>query len=98
MKEFCGNAQFGKKITCNQLQQQNGLFSRKKKRNNKEVFFSMTKYVFFLFQIDLDVNRTYRDHRDFRKRYNQTQKSLFYVLAAYSVYNTEVGYCQGKII
>ena len=57
----------------------------------------MTKY-FFSFQIDLDVNRTYRDHRDFRKRYNQTQKSLFYVLAAYSVYNTEVGYCQGKMI
>ena len=69
-----------------------------KKRNNKEVFFSITKHFFFFFQIDLDVNRTYRDHRDFRKRYNQTQKSLFYVLAAYSVYNTEVGYCQGKII
>ena len=32
MKEFCGNAQFGKKITCNQLQQQNGLFSRKKEK------------------------------------------------------------------
>jgi len=46
-------------------------------------------------QIDLDVNRTYRDHIFFRERYNQRQQALFYVLAAYSVYNTEVGYCQG---
>jgi len=46
-------------------------------------------------QIDLDVNRTYRDHDMFRDRYNQRQNALFHVLAAYSVYNTEVGYCQG---
>jgi len=46
-------------------------------------------------QIDLDVNRTYRDHEMFRDRYNTRQKALFHVLAAYSVYNTEVGYCQG---
>ena len=49
---------------------------------------------FCLFQIDLDVNRTYRDHEMFRDRYNTRQKALFHVLAAYSVYNTEVGYCQ----
>jgi len=46
-------------------------------------------------QIDLDVNRTYRDHDMFRDRYNSRQNALFHVLAAYSVYNTEVGYCQG---
>ena len=46
-------------------------------------------------QIDLDVNRTYRDNEMFRERYNSRQQALFYVLAAYSVYNTEVGYCQG---
>ncbi|XP_070610488.1 USP6 N-terminal-like protein isoform X2 [Erythrolamprus reginae] len=46
-------------------------------------------------QIDLDVNRTYRDHIMFRDRYGVKQQSLFHVLAAYSVYNTEVGYCQG---
>ena len=47
-----------------------------------------------MFQIDLDVNRTYRDHDMFRDRYNSRQNALFHVLAAYSVYNTEVGYCQ----
>lgn len=46
-------------------------------------------------QIDLDVNRTYRDHIMFRERYNTRQQDLFHVLAAYSMYNSEVGYCQG---
>ncbi|XP_067950772.1 USP6 N-terminal-like protein [Watersipora subatra] len=46
-------------------------------------------------QIDLDVNRTYRNHRMFRERFGVKQKHLFHVLAAYSMYNTEVGYCQG---
>ncbi|CAT01079.1 Rab-GAP TBC domain-containing protein [Caenorhabditis elegans] len=46
-------------------------------------------------QIDLDINRTYRDHLAFRKRYDVKQKSLLNVLAAYSMFNTEVGYCQG---
>lgn len=46
-------------------------------------------------QIDLDVNRTYRNHIMFRERYNTKQQMLFRVLVAYSVYNTEVGYCQG---
>ena len=41
-------------------------------------------------QIDLDVNRTYRDHIMFRARYNSRQQDLFHVLSAYSVYNTEV--------
>lgn len=41
------------------------------------------------------MNRTYRDNEMFRERYNSRQQALFYVLAAYSVYNTEVGYCQG---
>ncbi|OQV20514.1 USP6 N-terminal-like protein [Hypsibius exemplaris] len=46
-------------------------------------------------QIDLDVNRTYRNHEMFRERYGVKQQALFHVLAAYSMYNTEVGYCQG---
>lgn len=46
-------------------------------------------------QIDLDVNRTYRNHIMFRERYGVKQQALFHVLAAYSVYNTEVSYCQG---
>ena len=71
---------------------------------------SVLKYLFFFFfqkmrdlarryspdirQIDLDVNRTYRDHVMFRERYNHRQVALFHVLAAYSMYNSEVGYCQ----
>ena len=39
--------------------------------------------------------RTYRDHEMFRERYNSRQQDLFHVLAAYSMFNTEVGYCQG---
>ncbi|CDQ88861.1 unnamed protein product [Oncorhynchus mykiss] len=46
-------------------------------------------------QIDLDVNRTYRDHIMFMTRYDVKQQALFHVLTAYSMYNTEVGYCQG---
>ncbi|XP_077450194.1 USP6 N-terminal-like protein isoform X2 [Stigmatopora argus] len=46
-------------------------------------------------QIDLDVNRTYRDHIMFMNRYDVKQQALFHVLTAYSVYNMEVGYCQG---
>ena len=41
-------------------------------------------------QIDLDVNRTYRNHIMFRDRYNTRQQALFHVLAAYSLYNSEV--------
>jgi hypothetical protein len=39
-------------------------------------------------QIDLDVNRTYRNHIMFRERYNTKQQMLFKVLVAYSVYNS----------
>lgn len=46
-------------------------------------------------QIDLDVNRTYRDHSNFTERYGMKQKELFNVLGAYSIYNSEIGYCQG---
>uniref|UniRef100_A0A1B0DM40 Uncharacterized protein n=1 Tax=Phlebotomus papatasi TaxID=29031 RepID=A0A1B0DM40_PHLPP len=46
-------------------------------------------------QIDSDVNRQFREHMIFRERYSVKQQSLFNVLAAYSMYNSEVGYCQG---
>ena len=42
------------------------------------------------------IQGTYREHDMFRERYNGRQQALFHVLAAYSVYNSEVGYCQGK--
>uniref|UniRef100_A0A8C5HQJ6 USP6 N-terminal-like protein n=1 Tax=Gouania willdenowi TaxID=441366 RepID=A0A8C5HQJ6_GOUWI len=46
-------------------------------------------------QIDLDINRTFRKHIMFMDRFGVKQQSLFNVLSAYSVYNTEVSYCQG---
>lgn len=46
-------------------------------------------------QIDLDINRTFRDHVMFMDRFGVKQQALFSVLSAYSVYNTEVSYCQG---
>lgn len=46
-------------------------------------------------QIDLDVNRTYRNHIMFKERYSTKQCMLFRILVAYSIYNSEIGYCQG---
>ncbi|KRX78353.1 USP6 N-terminal-like protein [Trichinella sp. T6] len=46
-------------------------------------------------QIDLDINRTYRNHVFFRQRYGFKQRSLLNVLTAYSMFNRELGYCQG---
>ncbi|GJQ88029.1 putative Rab GTPase activator [Trypoxylus dichotomus] len=46
-------------------------------------------------QIDSDVNRQFREHISFRERYSTKQQSLFNVLTAYAMYNSEVGYCQG---
>ncbi|MBN3304620.1 USP6 N-terminal-like protein [Amia ocellicauda] len=54
-----------------------------------------TRYSTEIKQIDLDVNRTFRNHIMFRERFGVKQQALFNVLAAYSVYNTEVSYCQG---
>ncbi|CAD7678726.1 unnamed protein product [Nyctereutes procyonoides] len=44
-------------------------------------------------QIDLDINRMFHSHTMFWDCYGAA--SLFHMLSAYSVYNTEVGYCQG---
>lgn len=41
-------------------------------------------------QIDSDVNRQFREHIFYRERYCVKQKSLFNVLVAYSMYNSEV--------
>ena len=49
-----------------------------------------------VFQIDKDVQRTFRDRAEFRKDCSQRQCMLFNVLMAYSFYNDTLGYCQGK--
>lgn len=41
-------------------------------------------------QIDSDVNRQFREHLFYRERYSIKQRSLFNVLTAYSMYNSEV--------
>lgn len=46
-------------------------------------------------QIDLDIERTLRDHISFKARFSDHQISLFKVLVAYSNLDVEVGYCQG---
>lgn len=46
-------------------------------------------------QIDNDINRCLRDHEHFRERYSTKQQQLFNVLVAYSIYNSELSYCQG---
>lgn len=53
------------------------------------------KYSTEVRQIDSDVNRQFRDNLAYRERYSVKQVSLFNVLNAYSIYNSELGYCQG---
>jgi len=49
----------------------------------------------FTEQIDLDVNRSYRNHIQFKERFGVGQITLFNVLKAYAIRDKEVGYCQG---
>ncbi|TNN21138.1 USP6 N-terminal-like protein [Schistosoma japonicum] len=69
------------------------------KNKNRDIYTKMLHQALSssgsLNQIDLDVNRTFRNTVYFRDRYGPRQCALFRVLAAYSVYNSEVGYCQG---
>jgi TBC1 domain-containing protein 4 len=43
----------------------------------------------------LDLGRTFPNHTNFAKKYGYGQLALFNVLKAYSVLDSEVGYCQG---
>eukprot|EP01137_Pigoraptor_chileana_P009908 Opistho-2@58824 len=47
-------------------------------------------------QIRRDIVRTFPLHSFFAEREGQGQESLFNVLKAYSLYDAEVGYCQGS--
>ncbi|KAG5681968.1 hypothetical protein PVAND_011367 [Polypedilum vanderplanki] len=42
-----------------------------------------------------DVHRTFPAHVEFREKKGTGQESLYKVSRAYSVYDTEIGYCQG---
>ncbi|XP_067129865.1 ecotropic viral integration site 5 ortholog-like isoform X2 [Centruroides vittatus] len=43
-----------------------------------------------------DIARTYPEHEYFREKNGPGQESLFNVMKAYSLYDSEVGYCQGS--
>lgn len=45
-------------------------------------------------QIDLDINRSARDHIQFHERFGPGQISLFNILRAYSIHDPVVEYCQ----
>eukprot|EP00053_Salpingoeca_punica_P017905 m.173349 g.173349 ORF g.173349 m.173349 type:complete len:602 (+) comp17314_c2_seq6:241-2046(+) len=45
--------------------------------------------------INRDIDRTYPNHSFFAERGGMGQENLFNVIKAYSLYDTEVGYCQG---
>ncbi|ESO04185.1 hypothetical protein HELRODRAFT_136187, partial [Helobdella robusta] len=53
------------------------------------------KWSAYVRQIDLDVRRTFRGHCMFMARYSLKLQALFNVLLAYSLYDEQVGYCQG---
>ncbi|KAK4877243.1 hypothetical protein RN001_009749 [Aquatica leii] len=71
----------------------------KVKNENRGVYAEMNKlarlYSTDARQIDSDVNRQFREHIIYRERYGIKQQSLYNVLTAYAMYNSEVGYCQG---
>lgn len=43
-----------------------------------------------------DIARTYPEHDFFKEKDGLGQESLFNVMKAYSLYDREVGYCQGS--
>ncbi|CAM4771760.1 unnamed protein product [Rotaria magnacalcarata] len=45
--------------------------------------------------IQRDITRTYPEHELFKEKHGRGQESLFNVIKAYSLYDREVGYCQG---
>jgi hypothetical protein len=53
------------------------------------------KYSTEIRQIDNDILRCLRDHESYCERFSTKQRQLFNVLVSYSMYNMELGYCQG---
>lgn len=82
------------------IQQQHQQVTQQNYHNNKDhhsqrytdLLMTDTEHVR---QIDLDVNRTSRNHALFCERYGTGQRMLFNILRAYAVYDSEVGYTQG---
>ncbi|RWS18425.1 USP6 N-terminal-like protein, partial [Leptotrombidium deliense] len=69
------------------------------KKTNSGRYFEIMKFGIlhskFIVQIDKDVNRCFRNNVMFKQKYSIKQRELFRVLTAYSVYNSDLGYCQG---
>lgn len=71
----------------------------KQMADNKGVYMKMLelgyKNSIEVRQIDNDILRCLRDHEYYCERYSTKQQQLFNVLVSYSMYNMELGYCQG---
>nr|CAH7754748.1 unnamed protein product [Callosobruchus chinensis] len=80
-------------VWCKLLQIEN--IKKENKGKYAEMMKLARKYSTDARQIDSDVNRQFREHLHYRERYSIKQLSLFNVLTAYAMYNSEVGYCQG---
>lgn len=78
----------------NQIVQQKNYYNNKDNYSQRytDLLMTDTEHVR---QIDLDVNRTSRNHAVFCERYGMGQRMLFNILRAYAVYDNEVGYTQG---
>lgn len=46
-------------------------------------------------QIDVDIQRTFREHFMYKEKYGVGQSRLFHVLVAFANYMPKIGYCQG---
>ncbi|OII72021.1 TBC domain-containing protein [Cryptosporidium ubiquitum] len=68
-----------------------------KNENSENLYYQLTeiKNAPCCGDIYRDISRTFPRHCLFRDRNNHGQNSLFSVLRAYSLYNPDVGYCQG---
>ncbi|EPR78028.1 TBC domain protein [Spraguea lophii 42_110] len=53
------------------------------------------KYCGYEYQIDVDIQRTLREHSLYFEEYGDGQCDLFNVLVAFANYEPRIGYCQG---
>eukprot|EP00742_Colponemidia_sp_Colp-10_P004044 GILJ01004314.1.p1 GENE.GILJ01004314.1~~GILJ01004314.1.p1 ORF type:complete len:159 (-),score=16.76 GILJ01004314.1:7-483(-) len=67
------------------------------KKNHLDVYQQLVGQTHVPFEDDImrDISRTFPKQIFFRERHGFGQTSMLRVLKAYSLYNSEVGYCQG---
>lgn len=69
---------------------------RSNRTNNKSRYNNLISYEsIFEPQIHVDVQRTFKEHYLFNKKFGKGQSELFYILVAFSNAHKNIGYCQG---